>query len=197
MCLVYNGVMIDVLSKLFGSAARVKVLRLFLANKIQKFDIEEVAKRAKVQKAAVRKELNALSKIDLLSTSGTGQNKKWSVNESFTYLRALENLVLESGESDAGFIAEKLKKAGDVKLVAITGVFVPEAPASAVDLLVVGRLSKRKIDSAVAEIEANFGRELNFALFSVDDFNYRMDIHDRLLRDIFDYPHEIIVDKLN
>ncbi len=190
--------MIDTLAKLFGSVARVKILRLFLANKNMQFTIEEVAKRAKVQKASARKELNTLTKIDLLDTSGKGKTKSWAIDKSFTYLRALENLVLEPGESDAGFIAERLKKAGDIKLVAITGVFVPEAPDSEIDLLVVGgRIGKRKMDAAISEIEANFGRELRFALFTTEDFNYRMDIHDRLLRDVFDYPHEIIVDKLN
>ncbi len=190
--------MIDILAKLFGSSARVKILRLFLANKSSQFTIDDIAKRAKVQKPTARKELNALTKIDLLDTSGKGKTKSWAIDKSFTYLRPLENLVLEPDESDAGFIAEKIKKAGDIKLVVVTGVFVPDAPEGEIDLLVVGgRIGKRKMDTAISEIEANFGRELRFALFTTEDFNYRMDIHDRLLRDVFDYPHEVIVDKLN
>jgi len=50
--------------------------------------------------------------------------------------------------------------------------------------------------TAVADIEANFGRELRFATFTTEDFAFRVDVKDRLLRDVFDYPHEIIVDKL-
>ena len=194
---MYNKKMIDVLAKLFGSKTRVKMLRLFLANKVSAFTLAEIVKRTKVAKEAVRKELALLAKVGLLSTEGKGKDKKWSADSKFAYLRQLENLVLESGESDSHFIADKLKKAGDIKMIVVAGAFVPDAPNGDVDILIVGnRLTQPKVDRVVAEIEANFGRELRFAMFTPEDFTYRMDIQDRLLRDVFDYPHEIIVDKL-
>ena len=187
----------DVLAKLFGSAARVKILRLFLANKSEKFEIDVIAKRTKVQKPTVRKELNALVKIKLLKAAGAAKQRIWAVNMDFEYLKALDNLLLGAGGTDSGFIAKKVTGAGNVKLVVVTGVFMPDADETEVDMLVVGdKLIKRKLDSAIGDIEASLGRELRFALFGTEDFNYRMNIGDRLVRDVFEFPHEIIVDKL-
>lgn len=190
--------MIDVLTKLFGSSARVKILRLFLVNKDEQFNIAEIAKRTKVQKVVTKKEVDALEKIKLLNIVKRAKPKAWHVNNNFAQLRALELLILQPNESDAGFISQKLEATGNIKLITITGIFVPDATDSEIDLLIVGdKIGRRKMETAISDIEANFGKELRFALFTTSDFNYRMDIHDRLLRDVFDYPHEVIVDKLN
>jgi len=192
--------MIDVLGKLFGGTAKVKILRLFLANKGEKFTIDIICKRTKVQKQTVRKELSTLIKIKLLKSTGTAKNKVWFVNMDFEYLHALESLLLGPGGSDSGFIAKKVTGTGNIKLVVVTGVFVPESQElqePQIDILIVGdKLTKRKLDTAIADIESSIGRELRFAVFSTEDFDYRMDIGDRLVRDVFDYPHEIIIDRL-
>jgi hypothetical protein len=64
-------------------------------------------------------------------------------------------------------------------------------------LLVVGdKLDEKQLNKAVHEIESELGRELRFAHFSTEDFRYRVGVYDRLIRDIFDYPHRTIFDKI-
>ena len=50
--------MTDGLQKLFGSPARVKLLRLFLFNPRQSFVLADAAKRARVSEDEARKEIN-------------------------------------------------------------------------------------------------------------------------------------------
>jgi predicted nucleotidyltransferase len=89
-----------------------------------------------------------------------------------------------------------LKKAGNLRLVVLSGVFT-DAAESNVDLLVVGdRLDERSLARAVHTIEAELGREIRYASFSTDDFNYRRGIYDRLIRDLFDYPHQALLDRI-
>jgi len=57
-------------------------------------------------------------------------------------------------------------------------------------------MEERLIASAVHTIEANFGREIRYATFTTEDFRYRSGVYDRLLRDIFDYSHRTILDKI-
>jgi hypothetical protein len=40
------------------------------------------------------------------------------------------------------------------------------------------------------------GKELRYAFFSTDEFKYRMSMYDKLVRDILDYPHKVLLDKL-
>ncbi len=53
----------EILGKLFGSPARVKVMKLFLSNEQIPFDNIDISRRAKVTLPALRKELVLLKKV--------------------------------------------------------------------------------------------------------------------------------------
>jgi hypothetical protein len=69
---------------------------------------------------------------------------------------------------------------------------------SRVDILVVGdKLNKGSIETALRNIEAEVGKELSYAFFDTEEFKYRVGICDKFVRDVLDYPHEKIVNKIN
>lgn len=202
----------DVLSALFGSSARVRMLRLFLSNPDMTYTSKEVSARAKVHTQTVRKELNLFSKIGLIKkqqdtrvvVKGRGKNKKetsqkvsgFIVDRNFSDLSALRSLILSIAPTNDDDIIKKVGATGKIKLVIISGEFIRE-PDSRLDILVVGDAVKEvRLKSAVRDLEAQMGRELRYAAFSTQDFNYRLGVYDRLIRDVLDYPHHIIVDKL-
>ncbi len=83
-----------------------------------------------------------------------------------------------------------------MKLVIISGIFI-QNPESRIDLLVVGdHLKKGVIDSAIKTIESEIGSEIRYAVFETADFMYRYGLYDKLVRDILDFPHEKISNKL-
>ena len=138
-------------------------------------------------------------------STGRGKNKKevakklsgFSVDRGFSDLLALRNFILNIAPTDDRGVAKKLNTAGKVKLLAISGVFIQD-PDSRIDILVVGDSMKDSLlRSAIRDLEAHMGRELRYAAFSTEDFIYRLGVYDRLIRDVLDYPHQIIIDKLN
>jgi hypothetical protein len=65
---------------------------------------------------------------------------------------------------------------------------------SRVDLLIVGnKMKKSKIEEGIRRIEAEIGTELTYAIFDTKEFLYRLNMYDKLIRDILDYPHEIVL----
>ena len=52
----------DILSKLFGSESKVRIMRLFLFNPETPFDLESIAERAKTTLSVARHEISALRK---------------------------------------------------------------------------------------------------------------------------------------
>ena len=65
------------------------------------------------------------------------------------------------------------------------------------DLLVVGdNLKQGQLETTIKTIESEIGREIRYAVFETSEFNYRYSIFDKLIRDILDYPHEKIINKL-
>ncbi len=78
----------------------------------------------------------------------------------------------------------------------LSGLFTG-AIESKVDIMVVGdKLDEKKLAAAVHHLEAELGRELRYASFSTEEFKYRRGVYDRLIRDVFDYPNRMVLDRL-
>jgi len=184
------------LSKIFGSPARLKVLRLFLFNQDTGFTASAIAKRAKLSGAVVRRELIELVAADLVRKKGLRAAAKYQVNPKFEHLAALDVFVRDTTSVRPQNILAALRKAGTPRLVALSGFFMSILEPQ-VDLLVVGdALDERALAAAVHSLEAELGREIRYASFATADFRYRLGVYDRLLRDVFDYPHRLLVDKM-
>ncbi len=184
------------LAKLFGSNARIKTLRLFLFNKDTAFTAAEVAERTKLSKEAVRGELTDLIAAGILRKKGTQAPIHYQTNARFEHFDALDVFIRETTSVQPKSMVNLLKRAGSLRLVALSGLFTG-VEQTQIDLLIVGdALEERVLANAVHTLEAELGREIRYASFTTPDFRYRLSIYDRLLRDVFDYPHRLLIDKI-
>src|SRR3989344_2318500 len=187
----------EVLGKLFGSPNRVKLIRLFLFNPDIAFLRREIIRRAKVAPSVVGRELRLLENIKLIKTNHkTGRKKTWQSNPRFPIGRELKYLLdTEFGQHRAK-IGSRFRGCGSGKLLVIAGILIGD-PAGRVDLVIVGdNLKKNVVEQAVRTLEAEAGRELVYALLDSKDFNYRLAASDKFVRDLLDYPHEKLINKL-
>lgn len=179
----------EILGKILGNPARVKIMRLFLLNKGKVFSSKEVAKRSRVNIGLVRKEIRLLASVNFIKK----RNTEWSFNSLFKYGGEFEDLLLSSDTLNKQAILDSFKNVGRMKLVITSGVFIKNHD-SRVDLLIVGDKMKRgKIEEGIRKIEAEIGAELVYAVFETKEFIYRLNMYDKLVRDILDYPHEVVL----
>src|SRR3989338_1047776 len=203
--------MADILTELFSSQALVKIMRLFLMNAEEVFDPKDISRRTKTNIRKVNYEIGLLKKINFIKSgvreieivfkNKNPKHKKikgWQLNQNFALLRQVRNLVLNSAQIARNDLLKKFKGLGQkLKLVILTGVFV-DGDQSRVDVVVVGdSISRAKLEGVLKSIESVVGKELKYALFSIEEFKYRMGMFDHFLREIFDNPHEKLFDKLN
>lgn len=179
----------EILGKILGSPARVKIMRLFLLNPKANFTKKDIIKRSRVNPNVVNRELKLLASIDFIKK----HKLTCSFNPLFKYAGELDRLLVSSDSLDKKNIADNFKKVGRVKLLLVSGIFIKNKDTR-VDLLVVGdKLKRSKIEEEVRKLEAEIGTELVYAVFDTKDFMYRLDMYDKLVRDIIDFPHEVIL----
>ncbi len=187
----------DVLAKLFGSNAKVKIMRLFLLNQEFVLKTDEVIKRAKTTPLTTVKELNGLAQLGLLHKGHQGKMVLWQLDRSFPFGTQLKNLLKNNLISHKRELAKKIGACGRLQALILSGVFIDDVEDGRVDILIVGNNLKRgAIDRLIKKFEAEIGRELNYAVLDSADFKYRLNACDKFLRDVLDYPHEIVVDKI-
>jgi len=179
----------EILGKILGNSARVKIMRLFLLNRGKSFTSKDVIKRSRVTPDLARKEIRLLASVGFIKK----RKISWSFNSLFKYGEEFENLLLSSGTLSHQDIINNFKKIGRVKLIIVSGVFI-KSHDSRVDLLIVGdKMKRNKIEEGIRKMEAEMGIELVYAVFETKEFLYRLNMYDKLARDIIDYPHEVVL----
>ena len=206
----------EALGKIFGSNHRVKVMRLFLFNNTLPFDIDDIASRTKVRKPDLRKELAMLTKIGFIKKKvffakvekkSRKKNAKpefrsvkkqgWILNAQFKLIKPLQSLLLDSELIQEKDMIKKVKKAGAIKLLVLSGLFIRD-DNRVIDILVVGNNIKRDVlNREMGIIESEIGRELSYAFFDETEFQYRMSMYDKLVRDILENDHRLLINKIS
>jgi hypothetical protein len=116
----------DILETLFGGAAKVKLIKLFLLNPDSIYDVSDAAIRSKVSNSQARKEINNLEKIGFIkSKSYTKEShvqknraikiiKKrvygWTLDTKFPYIDAMESFLSNVNPFKHSDIVEKNKQ---------------------------------------------------------------------------------------
>ena len=193
----------EILAKLFGSQARVRIMRLFLLNNESVFEIEDIISRSRVSKANVRKEINALLAMGFIKSKtitkegSRGAKKKvpgWYLNATFRYIGSIRDVLIDPTLLLEENLEDRFKQAGKIKLMVVSGVFIG-GENGRVDILIVGdKLKKNIIQQVVKGLEAEIGKELDYVVFDSAEFKYRLDMYDKLVCDVLDLPHEKLID---
>ncbi len=197
------------LEKLFESVPKVRILRLFMHNPEESFSMEEVVRRTKVKRQIVNKEIGKLAQMGIIRhrivKSALAPDKRnpvfkktkiFETRSDFPLFLELRDLVTKSSVASRKKISQQLKAIGGVKLAVISGVFLNSENART-DLLIVGEDVKRsRLDAFLSRMESELGKSIQHTLMDSDEFRYRIDMYDRFLRDILEYPHEKLINRL-
>ncbi len=198
--------MTDPLEILFGSQARVKLLRFFLFNPAQEFTFDDISRRAKLVRRTARTEINALERAEVIKKKLIyAQHPKrdiktrtqgFALNDKFPQLSSLQTFLFETAPINGVTAMKHLRKIGPVDFIACAGIFAREFDRRLDLLIAMKKLNGGKIEVAIRALEAELGIEIRYAMLTTDDLKYRVGMYDKLTRDVFDYPHQILIDKI-
>lgn len=196
----------DSLSILFGSQARVKLLRFFLFNPSKEFTFDEISRRARLVRRTARTEMNALERAGIIKRKQIYQQvdgrqtrtrvHAYALNKDFQELQALQTFLFETAPINGKTLLKHLRKAGPIEFVCVAGVFLREFEQRLDVMLAMKKLSETRVENAIRSLEAELGIEIRYAAFTSEELRYRVGLYDKLTRDVFDYRHQIIVDKI-
>jgi predicted transcriptional regulator len=174
------------LKRLFTSKVRVKLLKLFLENPDEEFFIRELTRKLDEQINSVRRELDNLKKIGLLTSKTRNRKKYYLVNKSFIIYPELKLIIQKSTNTNHEFV-DKVNKLGKIDLLILSGVFVNKE--SAADLLIVGEINKDDLSDL---LEKTIEKPVKFSSMHKEDFLYRLKLNDQFIIDMLQSTDNII-----
>lgn len=210
---VYNVLMHkSVLDELFGGYERLKLIKLFVFSPETAFDLPTIAKRTVVSPSVVKRELTRLihagflkeKKMSTMTEKNRGgkkifvkkKTKGWIISPSFIRRQLLEDFLIQTSAITHGEIIKKTNKVGRAKLVLTSGMFIGDQDSRLDMVFVCDKVNRKTLDKTIKYFESLMGREIRYTALETADFQYRLSMRDKLVRDILDYPHEVVLDKL-
>jgi DNA-binding transcriptional ArsR family regulator len=184
------------LEQLFSSKTRVKLLKLFLNQKEDKdYFIRELTRVLGEHLNSIRRELTNLEDLGLVLSQEKDKKKYYSVNKDFILLPELKALLLKSRELGDQKLVQQLEKIGFLDLLILSGTFVGNTDSD-VDLFIVGRVQKPKLDKLIQTHEKDSGKDIRYTLMSKKEFQHRIDLGDRFIYTILNSRKITVINKL-
>lgn len=203
----------NVLEKIFESIPKVRLLRLFIQNPEEIFSLEEIVKKTRIRNQSARNEIKKMLKIGLLKekteyvkTASVNQKSKnnktkqkkvhvFYTNPLFPLFPELKALIVKSTYASREKMLSHIQGIGKIKLAILSGIFVDRENSRTDMLIVCDNINRKRLENLLAFAESELGRSLRYTVMNTTEFKYRINMYDRFLRDILEFPHEKLIDK--
>lgn len=175
------------------SRVRVRILELFFARAHEMYYVREITRQTKEEINAVRRELDRMIGYGLLKSEERGNRLYYYLNPSYVFFPELLRMVSKS-TGLGGKIRKLKRKLGTLQFVVFAGHYVKgEKPTQGqVDILIVGDVVLAEIEALIKEEQQRLGREINYTVFSAEEFEFRKTRRDPFVMDIL-YGSNVMV----
>jgi len=184
----------SILKTLFSSGVRIDILSYFFMHPGEGYYIRQLEKILDKPVSNIQKELAKLEKINLLSSSIEGNQKRYIIKKDFPLYDELRNIFIKTtGLSD--IIKDELLKEKEIELAFIYGSFASgdEISQSDVDLMIVGNISDLSINKSIKKIEEKIGRVVNYSIYSRKEIEDRINNNDNFIKTVLEGQIIIII----
>lgn len=167
------------------SRVRVRILELFFSHAKEMYYVREITRQTKEEINAVRRELDKMVGYGLLKSEERGNRLYYFLNSAYVFYPEMLRMVAKS--TGLGGKLRKLKrKLGTLQFVVFSGHFVKgERPTQGqVDILVIGDVVLAELEALVKEEQQKIGREINYTVFSAEEFEFRKTRRDPFVMEI-------------
>jgi uncharacterized protein len=171
--------------KIFGSRIRAKILGWLFTHPDESFFVRQIALILKEDPTNLSREMAKLEELGILRSKRNGNLKHFQTNQECPFFEELKGLVLKTS-GVAGRIRASLKRLVGIEAAFIYGSYAKgeEKADSDVDLLIIGDVDMDRLDSDLGELEKTLGREINYILYSVEEFKSKKKAKDGFLMDV-------------
>lgn len=160
------------------------------------FSVRELALINRSGPTSVKKILQDFAKHGLLRVAEKSGERYYGIDRRSGLFGQLAGIFGKQRFAQKDIVSRILRGLGDLKLVALAGVYVG-LPRAEIDLLLVGTAGQKKVERVVAELSKLAGAEINYALMTEKEFRDRLYSFDWFIKEVMDHNPVILVDKIN
>jgi len=184
--------------KLTKSKTREKILRLFFSDIEKKYYLRELERILDIPVGNVRRELLNLEKSGLFKREKMGKQVYYSVNKQSPIFEEFKRIVSKTIGVE-GILRKELQKVKNINVAFIFGSYAKEKEDSFsdIDLMIIGKPDEDELISKISSVEKKLNREINYSIFSSEDFKRGLRKKEVFLEEIMAGPKLFIIGNQN
>lgn len=168
------------LKSLFSSSIRADVLSLLLNSPDEQFYIREIAKLLRKNPSGVKRELDNLEKMGIVTSEKIVNLKYFQANKDSSLFSELKNLITKSLGLPGALKA--VLRASGAKAASIHGPYAEGNDVDSVDLFVIGALPS--LAKELKDLERRFDQKINCIIMDEDEYRLKKKKRDSNLKKI-------------
>lgn len=182
----------DILDSKHGS----ELLAFLLLAPKRSYSSKELAKRLHMTDRILASLLREFLNDSMIKQFTRDRAKLYIINPRHKLLPQIQASLSKNQKSYEDELFGAILKLGEVKAAVLSGAFTGQ-PQLPVDLLLVGKINLSKLDIFLKQCKIMMGFNINYSIMTQEEFKLRSDTFDRFIKDIYDYHHIVVVDKVN
>lgn len=184
--------------RLTKSKTRKKILQLFFSDPNKKYYLRELERILEISVGNIRRELLSLEKSGLFKREEMGKQVYYSLNEKSPIFEEFKRIVSKTIGIE-GTLRKTLQKIKDIDVAFIYGSFArqKEDSLSDIDLMIIGKPDEDILISKISLLEDELKREINYSIFSPQDFKKGLEKKEVFLEEIMENPKLFIIGNQN
>ncbi len=180
------------LEKLFTSGIRADIMSLLFNSPEEKFYVREISRLVSKNPSGVKKELDKLEHMGLVSSEKEGNLKYFKVNKNSSLFPELKSLIAKSLGLPGAL--KSLLKASEAKKAFIYGDYTADSNAPSLDLFIVS--DSNHLGKNLRDVEKRFGREIHFTVMRETEYKTKKKNGDRKLKKLLNTRKILLLGRL-
>lgn len=168
------------LKSLFSSSIRAYVLSLLLNSPDESFYIREIAKLLRKNPSGVKRELDNLEKMGIVSSEKVANLKYFHANKDSPLYSELKNLIIKSLGLPGALKA--VLRASNAKAAFLYGPYAGGDDVDTVDLFVIGAVPS--LTRELKDIERRFDQKINCTIMDEEEYRRKKKKGDSIIKKI-------------
>lgn len=178
------------LKNLFGSQIRIDLLSRFLMHPGEEFYVRQLINELGANPRAVNRELKNLFDLGLIAKRIFGNQHYFSINQDHTIYSELRDIFIKTVGLRDVLKYELIPVQENIDYCFIYGSFAKGnyKSDSDIDILVIGKITSRKLASIFADAGAKLKREINYSVYHFTEIKKRLKTKDHFITTILEEP---------
>jgi len=182
------------LEHIIPSKTRIKILELFFHHPLENYYLRRVVREISMEVNAVKRELDILEDERVLLKERRLNKVFYTINKHYRLYDEFLRIFTKTDQL-ANLIYKSAPKLGKVRFVVVSQKFSKRLPIKEdeVYLILIGTIVVPEIASIIAEVEKEFGKEINYSVMAEEEFIFRKKNNDPFIWRFLKQPKIMLI----